>query len=155
MGSGKTHWGRQWSENSGIRFFDLDERIEKAARKSIVEIFEKKGEEKFREMERLHLRKFGRKKNFILACGGGTPCFFDNLQWMKASGKVIYLEATPEEIAANLKNEIAHRPVLTGGGKSLVSFVKEKLWERKKYYEQADVIAKVKTLTPDFIQTII
>ena len=63
MGSGKSHWGRIWAKEIDIPFFDLDTRIEKASRMTITRIFEKKGEEKFRELERYHLRKFETKKN--------------------------------------------------------------------------------------------
>ena len=112
MGSGKTYWGKIWAVKSNITFFDLDARIEKAFGMSITEIFEKKGEEKFRELERYHLRKFENKKNFLLACGGGTPCFSDNMEWMKAQGKVFYLKAEPEILLKQVMRETEKRPVI-------------------------------------------
>ena len=112
MGSGKSHWGKIWAKRENLSFFDLDTRIEKAFRMKITDIFERKGEDKFRELERYHLRKFENKKNFLLACGGGTPCFSDNLDWMKSQGKVFYLKAEPEYILDKVINETEQRPVL-------------------------------------------
>ncbi len=147
MGSGKTHWGRIWSADSGIPFFDLDVRIEKAFKITITAIFEKKGEVKFRELERLHLMKFQRKKNFILACGGGTPCFSDNMKWMKSQGMVFYLKASPTQIINHIVHETSHRPLLSDiNPAELSTFIENKLIEREPYYSQADVILDVNEL---------
>ena len=152
MGSGKTHWGRIWSSKSGVAFFDLDARIEKAFRMKIPDIFEKKGEEKFRELERYHLRKFEHKKNFLLACGGGTPCFSDNMEWMKQQGQVFYLKAKPEMILKNVMDETDQRPVLKKINPSeLLFFIQKKLIEREPYYAQADFILNVEDLNEDSI----
>ncbi|HUZ57767.1 MAG TPA: shikimate kinase, partial [Hanamia sp.] len=80
MGSGKSHWGRIWASKTGYTFYDLDEEIEKTSKKSVEEIFKKYGEGKFREMESTHLKKFENKKKCLVACGGGSPCFFDNME---------------------------------------------------------------------------
>ncbi len=147
MGSGKSHWGSIWAGKTGIPFFDLDTRIEKAAGTKITEIFEEKGEEKFRELERYHLRKFERKKNFLLACGGGTPCFSDNMQWMKSEGTVFYLKASPEIIVRQLTHETEHRPVIRNVKPlELLTFIQHKLLEREPYYSQADYILNVDAL---------
>ena len=147
MGSGKTHWGRAWAKNEALTFYDLDSEIEKAFKMTIAEIFEKKGEEKFRELERYHLRKFESKKNFLLACGGGTPCFSDNLQWMKSQGKVFYLKAEPELLLQQVMHETEKRPVIKKVNPSeLLFFIQKKLEEREPYYAQADVILNVDEL---------
>lgn len=152
MGSGKTHWGKIWGEREGLAFYDLDARIEKAVRMSIVDIFEKKGEEKFRELERYHLHKFESKKNFLLACGGGTPCFFDNMEWMKSQGKVVYLKADPKILLKRVMQETEKRPVIKKVDPSeLLSFIQKKLKEREPYYLQADVIMNVEELDENFI----
>lgn len=156
MGSGKSYWGQRWSAVAGLPFYDLDETIEKAYKKKITEIFEKKGEEKFREMERMHLRKFGRRKKFILACGGGTPCFFDNLRWMKMEGKVIYIKASPKTIASNLAGEMAHRPVLKDvNPEKIITYIRRKLNTRKIFYQQADVVIDQSKITDQTISKII
>ncbi|MGH2646190.1 MAG: shikimate kinase [Ginsengibacter sp.] len=152
MGSGKTHWGKIWGERNGLAFHDLDARIEKAFRMSITDIFEKKGEEKFRELERDHLHKFEGKKNFLLACGGGTPCFSDNMEWMKSQGKVVYLKAEPEILLKRVMHETEKRPVIKKIDRSeLMSFIQKKLKEREPYYLQADVIMNVEELNENFI----
>ena len=156
MGSGKTYWGQRWSAVSGLKFYDLDQMIEKASKKTIADIFAKKGEEKFREMERMHLRKFGRRKKFILACGGGTPCYFDNLQWMKTEGRVIYIKASPQEIARNLSGELAPRPLLNDvDPDKITTFIRRKLKSRKVFYEQADVIFNQSTVNDRSIMKIL
>jgi shikimate kinase len=152
MGSGKSHWGRIWASKTGMTFFDLDARIEKAFRMKISDIFEKKGEEKFRELERYHLRKFEHKKNFLLACGGGTPCFADNMEWMKQQGLVFYLKAEAGVILEQVMNETEQRPLLKKINPSeLLFFIQKKLIEREPYYSKADFILNVGDLNEDSI----
>lgn len=147
MGSGKSYWGRIWAAEEHLRFYDLDAKIEKAFKMNITDIFEKKGEEKFRELERYHLRKFESKRNFVLACGGGTPCFFDNLEWMKDHGIVIYLKAEPEVILKQIINETEQRPIIKKVNPSeLLFFIQKKLEEREPYYSKANIVANVDEL---------
>jgi shikimate kinase len=147
MGSGKTHWGSIWAAENELPFFDLDTKIEKAFKMNITEIFEKKGEVKFRELERYHLRKFETRKNYIMACGGGTPCFSDNLEWMKSQGQIIYLKATPEHILKYVMDETEKRPVIKDVNPSeLLFFIQKKLAEREPVYSQADHILDAETL---------
>ncbi len=141
MGSGKSHWAKVWAEKENLSFYDLDTEIENAFGTSIADIFEKEGEEKFRELERYHLRIFQNKKNFILACGGGTPCFSDNMQWMQEHGKVIYLKATPELLLKQVMHETEQRPIIKKVNPSeLLFFIQKKLQEREPFYSQADII---------------
>ncbi len=147
MGSGKTHWGRIWAAKEKLSFFDLDSEVEHAFKMSVSAIFEEKGEEKFRELERYHLRKFVSKTNFILATGGGTPCFDENLEWMKLHGKVFYLKAEPELILEKVLNEVEKRPLLKDVNPSeLLFFIQKKLAEREPVYSQATVILEASEL---------
>ena len=147
MGSGKTYWGRIWAEKNGLTFYDLDEIIEKEYGKAITDIFEKEGEEKFRQLERDHLRRFKNKKNFVLACGGGTPCFSDNMEWMKSQGKVVYLKAEPEILLKQVMSETEKRPVIKKVDPSeLLLFIQNKLEERELYYSMADFVLHVEEL---------
>ncbi|MEP6926023.1 MAG: shikimate kinase, partial [Ginsengibacter sp.] len=156
MGSGKSHWGRIWASIRGISFFDLDARIEKAFRMKISDIFDKKGEEKFRELERYHLKKFEHKKNFLLACGGGTPCFSDNIEWMKTQGKVFYLKAEAELILEHVMNETEQRPLLKKINPSeLLFFIQKKLIEREPYYSRADFTLDVKNLNENSLSNLL
>ena len=155
MGSGKSHWGKIWAKRENLSFFDLDTKIEKAFRMKITDIFERKGEDKFRELERYHLRKFENKKNFLLACGGGTPCFSDNLDWMKSEGKVFYLKAEPEYILDKVINETEQRPVLKKiNPAELLFFIQKKLIEREPFYSQADFILNVEDLNENSLSAI-
>lgn len=147
MGSGKTHWGRIWAKETGLKFFDLDEVIESAAQMTISEIFEAKGEKAFREMERSHLQDFGNQEHFILACGGGTPCFLDNLTWMKSVGTVLYLKASPEVIRKNVLDERHKRPLIKEiDSRGLLPFIQGKLKEREAFYLGADKVLEVENL---------
>jgi len=148
MGSGKSHWGGIWAQKNQLSFYDLDEQIEKTIGESVADIFEKKGEENFREMERYVLRKFDVKNNFLLACGGGTPCFFENLTWMNEQGTTIYLKASPQEILEKVMNETEERPLLKKLNSSeLLFFIEQKLKEREPFYKQAKYILDTNALT--------
>jgi shikimate kinase len=144
MGSGKSYWGHIWALEHGYTFYDLDTEIEKAFKMPVEEIFEKHGEEKFREMERYHLRKFENKKKYLLSCGGGTPCFFDNLEWMKQHGEIIYLKASPEYILDRVMDETSKRPLLKEVNPAeLLFFIQKKLNEWEPVYLKDDHVFEV------------
>jgi shikimate kinase len=148
MGSGKSHWGKIWAGKNQLSFYDLDEQIEKTMGESIADVFEKKGEDNFREMERYVLRKFEIKNTFLMACGGGTPCFFENIQWMNEQGTTIYLQASPQEILEKVMNETEERPLLKKLNESeLLFFIEQKLKEREPFYKQAKHILDTNSLT--------
>ncbi|SRR5258706_7858253 len=156
MGSGKTYWAKLWAEKTSLIFFDLDEQIETTVGETVAQIFEKKGEGYFREMERYVMRKFSLRDNFILACGGGTPCFFDNLQWMNEHGTTIYLQASPNEILDRIINETYERPLLNKVNQSeLLFFIEQKLKEREPFYKQAKHILDTNLITIDSLSEII
>lgn len=141
MGAGKTHIGKLLSEKMNIPFFDLDEYIEGKASKSILEIFQNEGEEAFRILERKCLRDFGVIGNAVVAVGGGTPCFFDNVEWMNDQGVTIYLKASPELLAKRLASGKLHRPLIAGlSTDALIDFITTKLKERSDFYEKASVV---------------
>jgi shikimate kinase len=150
MGSGKSYWGHIWALEEGFTFYDLDAEIEKAFELPVEQIFEKHGEDKFREMERYHLRKLESAKKILVACGGGTPCFFDNQEWMKQHGTVIYLKATPDYILKRVMEETEKRPLLKKINPSeLLFFIEKKLKEREPVYLQADHVWEVTSLDKD------
>lgn len=156
MGSGKSHWGRIWAEHYGLEYADLDTLIEKSSGLTIRQFFEKKGEKAFREAEREQLQKFAGREGVLVSCGGGTPCFLDNLEWMKGHGTVVYLKATPAYLLSRVKDEIDKRPVLKKTNESeLLFFIEKTLDERSKFYEQADVILLTETLHVKSLDAII
>ena len=113
MGSGKTHWGAKWSEAFDIKHYDLDEEIEKKEGKNVTAIFEEKGEEyfRFREKELLEAIIEDHLK-VIISCGGGTPCFFNNIELMKRYGKVLWLNTDIDTLIKRLIKEKDHRPLV-------------------------------------------
>lgn len=156
MGSGKTFWGKIWAQKTQLNFFDLDQQIEKVVGESVATIFEKKGEDYFREIERYVLRKFAAKDKFILASGGGAPCFFENIKWMNEHGTTIYLQASAAEILKRVKDEIAERPILNKVNQSeLLFFIEQKLKERAPVYQQAKYILNVADLTENSLDDIL
>lgn len=138
MASGKTYWARQWSQAAGLPMYDLDQEIEKRENKTVDEIFREKGEVYFRKVERDTLRSFLKQDHYIMACGGGTPCFFDNMQRMSRNGVVIYLKATAKEIAERLHSEKESRPLVKDIDDAVLeTFVAEKLMQRANCYDRA------------------
>ena len=96
MGAGKTTIGKVLAQKLSLEFFDLDWYIEDRFRMKIPQIFAEKGEEGFREIERKMLHEVAEFENVVISCGGGTPCFFDNMEYMNRQAKTIYLKAAPE-----------------------------------------------------------
>ncbi len=140
MGSGKTHWGKIWAEEYNLTFIDLDELIEKREGKTIAEIFANDGETFFRQIEAATLRSIDNKKVCIVACGGGTACFLENMQWMNNNGTTIYLSSAPAEIFDRVLPELQKRPLIsTMSQTKLLVFIEQKLKERSPYYEAATV----------------
>jgi len=113
-GSGKTTLGKQLAKNLKVNFIDLDLSIEKLEGKSVQEIFAEKKENYFRELESKTLKDFcSNKDEFVLATGGGAPCFFDNIEAMNASGKTFFIDVPAREIASRLmKTNLTERPLL-------------------------------------------
>lgn len=139
MGSGKSYWTKKmakWIKSAG---YDLDDLIEMNEEKTIAEIFSEEGEEQFRKTEAKILRWFKEKKKYVLATGGGTPCFQDNMAWMKKEGIVIWLDESVEVLARRLNVEKAHRPLIANLEEgALIKFLQDKLLERHAYYSQAN-----------------
>ena len=138
MGSGKTVTGRILASLLNITFIDLDSEIEKKSGKSIRFIFEKQGETVFRELEQEALHATLPMTELVVSCGGGTACFYDNLEWMKSHGTVFYLMIDAVELTRRLETQLSERPLLTGiKSAGLGNFIHEKLAEREKFYRQA------------------
>jgi shikimate kinase len=140
MGSGKTHWGRLLSEKLGIRFFDLDEQVTEHAGKPISEIFETEGEEIFRLMEKdvLHIITESHE-SFVMACGGGTPCYFNNIEYMNKSGTTVWINVPLDCLFKRLLLEKEKRPLISAlSGEQLKGFISKKFSDRRIYYEQAN-----------------
>jgi len=142
MGCGKTYWGQKLSRKLQLPFFDLDAQIEEKEEKSITAIFNEEGEEYFRLLEKEVLYLLTEShESFVMAAGGGTPCFYNNIAYMKKSGTVIWLNCSVDCMYSRLLNEREKRPLLKDASEQdLRSYIKKKFSDRKIYYEQANAI---------------
>ena len=141
MGSGKSYRGRQLSARLGIPFFDLDEQIVNAEGKSVNEIFSDQGEEYFRQREKevLHLLAESHD-SFAMACGGGTPCYFNNVEYMNRMGTTVWLNTALPILYERLLKEKSTRPLLKDlADEPMKAFIAKKFADRRIYYEQAAV----------------
>jgi shikimate kinase len=141
MGSGKTHWAKQLADRLHLPVFDLDMEIINREQRSIPEIFAKSGEEYFRMKERKILEELIDKNgSMVVSCGGGTPCFLNNIELMKKYGTVVWLNTHVDVLLQRLLREKAQRPLLKNvDDNDLKSYIIRKLNERRMYYQQADV----------------
>ncbi len=147
-GSGKSYWGQQVAALYRLPFTDLDALITDGENMGIPQIFEKYGEDGFRERERKYLQQIIETagENAVIACGGGTPCFYDNMQLMKNAGTVIYLEADPDYLYGNMLQSIESRPLLERSS-PIMEQLEKMLSNRKPFYEQAHHILQAKDIT--------
>jgi shikimate kinase len=138
MGAGKTTIGKALSKELGIIFYDLDWYIESRMRKTVSEIFAERGEEGFRKIEYNMLHEVAEFEDVIISCGGGTPCFFDNMDYLNQQGLTVYLKADPEVLYKHLQMAKVERPLLKGKSKEeLLTFIKEQLEKREPFYTKA------------------
>lgn len=139
MASGKSTFGKELAKDKGLPFLDLDESVEFREGRSISEIFAKEGEEYFRKREREILHEICNEADeFVLATGGGTPCFFDNMDYMNQVGTTVFLNTSPLVIVDRLKRQRADRPLLAMySDDELEFFVREHLESRLSFYLKA------------------
>lgn len=141
MGSGKTTVGKQLAGKLNLQFMDMDMFIENRYRKSVSAIFEEKGEAAFREIERKVLRELLDFENVVISTGGGTPCFFDNMDLMNQSGITVYLKVSVDELAERLKNSKQKRPLIKDkDSEEMKDYIAANLEKREQFYNRAAFI---------------
>ncbi len=144
MGAGKTTVGKALSKQLNMPFYDLDWYIESRMRKTVKEIFDERGEEGFRIIEHNLLHEVAEFEDVIISCGGGAPCFYDNMEYMNQQGETVYLKATPEVLYGHLKMGKSVRPLLENKTQEEVKdFIYEQLKIREPYYNKAKYILDV------------
>lgn len=144
MGAGKTTVGKALSKDLGMMFYDLDWYIENRMHMTVKEIFDERGEEGFRKIESNMLHEVAEFEDVIISCGGGTPCFFNNMDYMNRQGETIYLKATPDVLYKHLKMGRTVRPLLLNKTPDEVrEFVGKQLAERETYYNKAKHVLDV------------
>lgn len=157
-GSGKSTVGKLLADSLDMPFIDLDKVIEQEEGTTIREIFNAKGESYFRDQERNTLHKVvSSNDRFVLATGGGVPCFFDNMDFMKRQGKVIFMDIPVAALAKRLQNEgLAIRPLLKDF--STLDRLEEHLFntfsKRKIFYIQADFQIEADTPAATLVEKI-
>lgn len=142
MGCGKTTHGKKLAKELGYFFIDLDDYISNKFDKTITDLFKEIGEEKFREIETESLQAcINDNVKAIIATGGGTPCFLNNLQLMKQSGKIIYLKMDVKALFNRLFHAKGDRPLVKEKeGEEMLLYIENLLKHREAFYNQADLI---------------
>lgn len=141
MGAGKTTVGRILAQRMKLSFIDLDCYIENRYQKTVSRLFADKGEEGFRQIERNLLREVAEFEDVLISTGGGAPCFFDNMAFMKEKGTVVYLKVSVGELAQRLELCKHSRPLLKDKShEELRDFIASALGKREEYYMQASII---------------
>ncbi len=144
MGVGKTTVGRELAKRLGLTFYDLDWYIETRMRKSVKELFDERGEEGFRQIEHNMLHEVAEFENVVIGCGGGTPCFFDNMDYLNAQGDTYYLRASVDTLHKHLTTARGVRPLLLGkSDEELRTFIAEQLAWREPFYSKAKNVIEI------------
>ena len=141
MGAGKTTLGKILARSLNLEFIDLDWYIENRFRQSVSQLFATRGEEGFRKIEQNMLHEVAEFEDVVISAGGGTPCFFDNMEYMNQQGVTVYLKATPETLRTHLRMGKQKRPLSAQkNDEELDAFIRESLDKRESYYNQARLI---------------
>ena len=144
MGSGKTTVGHALSQELGLPFYDLDWYIETRMHRTVKQIFDEKGEEGFRKIEHNLLHEVAEFEDVIISCGGGTPCFFDNIDYINRQGETVYLKCTTDVLYKHLKMGKTVRPLLLNKTPDEVkTFIEAQLKQREPFYAKAKHIVDV------------
>ena len=141
MGAGKTTLGKSLARHLGLEFIDLDWYIENRFHQSVSQLFATRGEEGFRKIEQNMLHEVAEFEDVVISAGGGTPCFFDNMEYMNQQGLTVYLKATPEILRTHIRMGKQKRPLIAQkNDEELDIFIRESLDKRESYYNQARLI---------------
>lgn len=156
MASGKTSIGKKIAKKLDYKFIDLDDYLEEKYNKTIPDIFKQDGEDKFREMEKDTLHDTFKMKKVIIACGGGTPCFFDNIEQINKNGFSIYLNRTVDYLVYKLMHAKTIRPLVQNKTEDeLKQYIKNTLKHREQYYKKATKTIKIKDKSKDDVAKLI
>ena len=144
MGAGKTTIGRRLALALGLSFYDLDWYIEMRYHSTVSQIFAERGETGFRELERNMLHEVAEFENVVLSCGGGTPCHFDNMDYLNTMAETVYLKADTPVLAAHLMMGKVERPLIKGKNKEeLIRYIEETMKVREPFYLKAKHVLDV------------
>lgn len=144
MASGKTSLGSKLAKQLKLDFFDLDQQIESSVGMDIPQIFQQNGQKHFRTLEEKTLREISAKnQNFVMSCGGGSPCYSDNMQYMKSMGITVFLDVDQEILLGRLRKGKSQRPLVAGMDDiQIKEFIEQKYLERREFYLQSQFVLK-------------
>ena len=138
MGAGKTTLGKAFARAMGLTFVDLDWYIEERFHKTVRQLFTELGESGFRNLEKRMLHEVGEFEDVVISTGGGTPCFFDNMEYMNEAGDTVFLDADIKVLFRRLKIAKQQRPLLAEKtDEELMEFIQTALQERMPHYSKA------------------
>jgi shikimate kinase len=141
MGAGKTTLGKVLAETLSIPFYDTDSLIEHHTNSSISSIFLNNGESYFRNLEKETIENLPKNSSYVLAVGGGLPCFNNLMEILKTLGTTVYLKHDVTTLSKRLTNHAEERPLVAEmSGDALVSYIQEKVEEREMVYKKAQLI---------------
>lgn len=150
MAAGKTTLGKALAKELGLQFIDLDHYIESRYHCTVSQLFAERGEEAFRQIERNMLHEVAEFENVVIATGGGTPCFFDNMDYMNAQGVTVFLDASVDVIYTRLTIARVQRPLVAGkSAEELRAYIVDTLGRRMPYYSRA-----IRTFSADRLENI-
>ena len=138
MGAGKTTLGKAFAREVKVPFIDLDWYIEERFHRTVPQLFAERGEDGFRRLEQSMLHEVGDFEDVVISTGGGTPCFFDNMDYMNAQGETVFLDVPVDVLFRRLRAATAQRPILQGkSDEELRGFIGEALRQRMPHYAKA------------------
>ena len=150
MASGKSTAGQKLANKLNYKFIDLDKFIESEYGKTIPQIFAEKGESEFRAYEHNMLKKIIEMNNVVIACGGGTPCFYNNIDLMNNTGVTVYIKMSVDALTSRLKTAKEERPLIKNKTEEeLKKFIARQLEIREDFYHKAQDLVKGKDLNVD------
>lgn len=153
MGVGKTTIGKKLAKRLGLKFIDLDSRMTDGEYASINQIMENIGEDYFRKIEQQYLEEVSEKHGVLISTGGGTPCFFNNMELINETGVSVYLKMDRKSLVNRLKNGMNNRPLIKGKTlEELDLFVSQHLTEREPFYEKANIKVDALNMNSDKIE---
>lgn len=140
MASGKTTFGKALARHMGLQHIDLDFYIEQRFHATVRQIFATKGEAEFRRIEAALLREVGEFSDVIISCGGGTPCFSGNMDYMNGRGLTVCLSASDDVIADRILQAGDKRPLMAGKSREeILCGIREHMEQRAPFYNQARI----------------
>jgi shikimate kinase len=156
MGSGKSTIGQLLSEKLGMDFIDFDKHIEQETGKTIPEIFDTEGEEKFRALEHEYLKNLLNKDHVVISLGGGTPCFHNNIELINKNGTSVYIEMSVDALLKRLSNARNKRPLIRNLNEvDMKYFIETNLEKRLPVYRQAHLSVCAENLSVEQLAEVI